>query len=123
MPYRAPELWACEPSAEPLDGAAVDAWALGCLLFASAFGVSPFECVTVGAGGPLVLCEPSHTRTLGPVTFPPAPLHVSAGFLALVRELLEADVAQRLTLIAALPRLEALLSVLPGAPLIVAVEE
>lgn len=115
MPFRAPELWSCEPSDTPLDGAAVDAWSLGCLLFASAFGVSPFECIGVGAGGPLVLCEPSHTRTLGAVAFPPPPACVSADFCALVRDLLQVDVRLRLTVAAAVERMQALLAGLTPA--------
>lgn len=110
MPFRAPELWSCEPSDAPLDGAAVDAWSLGCLLFASAFGVSPFECVAVGTGGPLVLCEPSHTRTLGAVSFPPPPTAVSADFIALIRDLLVVDVRLRLTVAAAAERMHVFLT-------------
>jgi serine/threonine kinase 16 len=109
MPFRAPELWSCEPADAPLDGAAVDAWALGCVLFAAAFGVSPFECAAVGAGGPLALCEPSHTRTLGPVVFPPQPLHVTPAFCDLVRALLVVDPRSRLSVDGARARIEALL--------------
>lgn len=66
-PYRAPELWHCEPGAEM--GPPVDAFALGCTLFACAFGLSPFES-TRGSDGRLRVTDPSHTRVLNDVQFP-----------------------------------------------------
>ncbi len=45
-PYRPPELWHVDPGAV-VDGR-VDAWSLGCSLFAFAFGHSPFETPTEG---------------------------------------------------------------------------
>jgi serine/threonine kinase 16 len=69
-PYRAPELWDCDP--DTVVGAPADVWALGCTLFAAAFGYSPFECVRSDADGRLRLCDPSHVRVLAPVAFPSA---------------------------------------------------
>ncbi len=45
-PYRPPELWHVDPGAV-VDGR-VDAWSLGCSLFAFAFSHSPFETPTEG---------------------------------------------------------------------------
>jgi serine/threonine protein kinase len=87
-PFRAPELWACDSSV-PLDGAAADAWALGCTLFASIAGVSPYECV-MGSGGNLVICEPSHSRVLAALAWP-AGNQLSAEFKALLLRLLSRD--------------------------------
>jgi len=82
MPYRAPELW--EPQAGTvLDATKADVWALGCLLWAMAFGYSPYEAEftqnnnqkknTTG-GGPLLppkIVETSHLRVLAQVPSPP----------------------------------------------------
>jgi len=93
--YRAPELWACDPG-PPLDGAAADVWALGCTLFACAWGASPFEVAPAGGpGGPLRPVEPCHSRVLAPLAFPPGRRHVGAPFEKLVADCLALEPARR----------------------------
>jgi serine/threonine protein kinase len=93
MPYRAPELWQCDPSPQPLQGAAADVWALGCTLYACLYGVSPYECQAAPGGG-LRLCEPCHSRTLGLVAFPAWP-QVSQGVQQLIAACTELQPARR----------------------------
>ena len=107
--YRAPELWDCSPG-PPLDGGAADVWALGCTLYACAWGASPFEVAATAPGGPLRLVEPCHSRTLGALALPPQPRHVGAGFEALLEELLAHNPAARPTAAEAGARMEALLA-------------
>ena len=110
--YRAPELWACDPGA-PQDGSAADVWALGCVIFACAWGASPFELAPAGgAGGPLRLVEPCHSRTLGALAFPPQPRHVSEPFERLVADCLQHAPAQRPTVGEVLERVDARLRAL-----------
>ena len=108
-PFRSPELWSCEYGAIPLDGAAADAWALGCTLFAAIIGVSPFECVA-GAGGTLIVCESSHLRVLGPPIWPTSHgTKISPAFKSIVMALLSRDPKSRLTVTEAAVALEKLL--------------
>jgi serine/threonine protein kinase len=105
--YRAPELWACDPG-PPLDGAAADVWALGCTLFACAWGASPFEVAPAGgAGGPLRPVEPCHSRVLAPLAFPPPPRHVGPAFERLVAACLALEPRARATVADVAGRIEA----------------
>ncbi|CAA7407732.1 unnamed protein product [Spirodela intermedia] len=52
-PFRAPELWDC-PSHADIDER-TDIWSLGCTLYATMYGVSPFEHVLGESGGSLQL--------------------------------------------------------------------
>ena len=73
MPYRAPELWEPEVVGS-LDATKADVWALGCLLWAMAFGYSPYEAEfpqnTSGIVTPNFV-ETSHLRVLAPLQSPP----------------------------------------------------
>ena len=106
MPYRAPELWQCDPApGAALSGAAADVWALGCTLYACLWGVSPFECVGA-AGGGLRLCEPCHSRVLGEVAFPAA--SASQGVVQVIEACLRKDPMQRPSMAELAERLEGL---------------
>ncbi|KAL3676336.1 hypothetical protein R1sor_026284 [Riccia sorocarpa] len=65
-PYRAPELWDC-PSNTDIDGR-TDVWSLGCTLFATMYGVSPFEYSLGDSGGSLQLAAMS-----GQIKWPAGP--------------------------------------------------
>ncbi|KAJ8598997.1 hypothetical protein CTAYLR_009459 [Chrysophaeum taylorii] len=70
MSYRAPELW--EPEAPAfLDTAKADVWALGCLLWAMAYGYSPFEADFPTGGKRPRVVECSHLRVLVTPAAPP----------------------------------------------------
>jgi serine/threonine kinase 16 len=68
MPYRAPELW--EPPQPAGVTEKVDIFALGALLYAAAFGYSPFE-VTWGDDGHPRVVECTHLRVLNGLRLPP----------------------------------------------------
>jgi serine/threonine protein kinase len=106
MPYRAPELFSCDPGDE-VNADATDCFSLGATLFACAFGLSPFES-SRGDDGRLRVAEPSHLRTLGAVTFP-SQHAFSPAFCTLLRNMLEKDAQKRLRLAAAAAELERLL--------------
>jgi serine/threonine kinase 16 len=104
-PYRAPELWSIDPG-EEITGAC-DTWSLGCSLYASVCGFSPFESVRA-EDGRLRLVDPTHVRVLGPLAFPshPAP---SPGLASLLTAMLDKDPRARLSLDEAAARMEGLL--------------
>ena len=107
MPFRAPELWSCDPGCE-VRGELTDAFALGCTLFACAFGLSPFESVR-GDDGRLRCVEPSHNRVLGPVALPSAH-SFSADLVALLLRMLEREPSRRASVAEAADELERLLA-------------
>ncbi|KAF9594018.1 hypothetical protein IFM89_026826 [Coptis chinensis] len=69
-PFRAPELWDC-PSHADIDER-TDIWSLGCTLYATMYGVSPFEFV-VGESGSLQLAIVNAQIKWPPGPNPPYP--------------------------------------------------
>jgi len=106
MPYRAPELFSCDPGDE-VSADLSDCFSLGATLFACAFGLSPFES-SRGDDGRLRVAEPSHLRTLGAVAFP-AQHAFSPAFCALLLRMLEKDPGKRMPLAAAAGEMERIL--------------
>ncbi|RKP27346.1 kinase-like domain-containing protein [Syncephalis pseudoplumigaleata] len=87
MAYRAPELFDVK-TGTTLDEK-VDIWSLGCLLYAIAYGESPFEAAVNEAGGSVALAVQS-----GKFQFPSSPSY-SDEFKQLVKGLLVTDPKQR----------------------------
>ncbi|CAM9180766.1 unnamed protein product [Chrysoparadoxa australica] len=101
MAYRAPELF--DVASDAVLGAATDVWSLGCLLYAIAFGFSPFESEFTSEGVVRVV-ECSFLRVIGPVAWPPANAPVyqsrgdySTGFRELVAAVLQQSPEKRPT--------------------------
>jgi serine/threonine kinase 16 len=69
-----------------------DVWSLGCLLFAIAFGWSPFECTFTSQGLKYVDC--SYLRVIGKVNFPD-PCRYSQQFCDLILWILNQNIAKR----------------------------
>ncbi|KAG5184925.1 Serine/threonine protein kinase/TGF-beta stimulated factor [Tribonema minus] len=89
--YRAPELFDVASSA--VIDARTDVWSLGCLLYALAFGYSPFECEFTSFDQPRVV-ECSFLRVIGPITWPKKP-RFSSGLCDLIKWILNQDPQQR----------------------------
>lgn len=136
MAYRAPELW--DPPTRSTVTEASDIWALGCVLYALAFGFSPFEITwvhprgsqaaaaakssssnnkgsssssrtSVGGSVPQVV-DVSHLRVLTKVPLPESHPY-SAHFIQLVLDCLSQDPARRPDISALQDRTHALLDV------------
>eukprot|EP00633_Aureoumbra_lagunensis_P000698 CAMPEP_0197291944 /NCGR_PEP_ID=MMETSP0890-20130614/20323_1 /TAXON_ID=44058 ORGANISM="Aureoumbra lagunensis, Strain CCMP1510" /NCGR_SAMPLE_ID=MMETSP0890 /ASSEMBLY_ACC=CAM_ASM_000533 /LENGTH=156 /DNA_ID=CAMNT_0042765449 /DNA_START=657 /DNA_END=1127 /DNA_ORIENTATION=+ len=74
MTYRAPELWDPPPEISTINTTKADVWALGCLLWAMAFGYSPFEAEFPSSKSQYIkprLVETSHLRVLATPPTPP----------------------------------------------------
>jgi len=139
MAYRAPELW--DPPARSTVTEASDIWALGCVLYALAFGFSPFEIqwvhprgseaavtagkspkrskassasarTSVGGSVPQVV-DVSHLRVLTKVPLPESHPY-SAHFVQLVLDCLSQDPARRPDIGALQDRTHALLDMGDG---------
>ncbi|KAI9598647.1 kinase-like domain-containing protein [Syncephalis fuscata] len=87
MAYRAPELFDVKTGTTLNE--AVDIWSLGCLLYAIAYGESPFEAAVNEAGGSVALAVQS-----GKFQFP-SNTNYSEEFKGLVKGLLVTDPKQR----------------------------
>ena len=98
MPYRAPELWSCDPGMD-ISGQSTDVFALGCTMYACAFGYSPFES-TRSDDGRLRNADPSHNRVLNDVSFP-AKHPFSKPFCDLILKCIEKDPKRRISVSAA----------------------
>ena len=110
-PFRAPELWDC-PSDVIVDGAACDAWSLGCALFSlTAGGRSPFESSTGETGGSLALAVLSGKYRWGEC----AELAYGAETRAAIDAMLSREAAGRPDAVAARLALERALSADRGA--------
>lgn len=94
MPYRAPELF--EPRNYRKVTATSDVWSLGCMLFAMAYGMSPFEAQLSSSGENLQYVECSYLRVLNKVVFP-SPARYSKAFVALILSMLVHEPEQRPT--------------------------
>ncbi|PIA57546.1 hypothetical protein AQUCO_00600331v1 [Aquilegia coerulea] len=70
-PFRAPELWDC-PSHTDIDER-TDIWSLGCTLYATMYGVSPFEYAVGESGGNLQLAIVNAQIKWPPGPNPPYP--------------------------------------------------
>jgi serine/threonine kinase 16 len=124
MPYRPPELFeggvrAGDPD---LDYRKVDAWSLGCTLFALLYGASPAEAEFITSGrsvGKLRVVECSQLKVIGPVPRPPPGSPVADWYSPnthqVIEDMLIQDRHQRPELSQVLERLEHLILDLGGA--------
>jgi serine/threonine kinase 16 len=96
MAYRAPELFDVRSDAS-ID-ARTDVWSLGCLLYAMAFGYSPFECEIVpdrsGSGHKVRVVDCSYLRVIGRIEFPEQCTYTS-GFTNLISWIMSAEITKR----------------------------
>ncbi|KAF0685058.1 Aste57867_22986 [Aphanomyces stellatus] len=102
MAYRAPELYDVQTSSTLTSK--TDVWSMGCLLYAMAFGYSPFEC-SINDAGQVKLTECSYLAVLGTVRFP-SKCPYSPFLVELIRLMLTVDTAQRPAITDVIHRLE-----------------
>uniref|UniRef100_A0AAV1V9C8 Protein kinase domain-containing protein n=1 Tax=Peronospora matthiolae TaxID=2874970 RepID=A0AAV1V9C8_9STRA len=91
MAYRAPELYDVPDDAHV--SSATDVWSLGCLLYAMAFGYSPFECSFYDSGVVRVV-ECTYLAVIGPIKFPKN-CSYSSKFCDMIRWILTQDACAR----------------------------
>ncbi|KAJ8525006.1 hypothetical protein ON010_g16110 [Phytophthora cinnamomi] len=91
MAYRAPELYDVPDNAHI--SSATDVWSLGCLLYAMAFGYSPFECSFYDSGVVRVV-ECTYLAVIGPIKFPKN-CSYSPRFCDMIRWILTQDATAR----------------------------
>uniref|UniRef100_M4BMX9 Protein kinase domain-containing protein n=1 Tax=Hyaloperonospora arabidopsidis (strain Emoy2) TaxID=559515 RepID=M4BMX9_HYAAE len=91
MAYRAPELYDVPDDAHI--SSATDVWSLGCLLYAMAFGYSPFECSFYDSGVVRVV-ECTYLAVIGPIKFPKN-CSYSSKFCDMIRWILTQDASAR----------------------------
>ncbi|CEG48885.1 nak mpsk protein kinase [Plasmopara halstedii] len=101
MAYRAPELY--EVPANSHITSATDVWSLGCLLYAMAFGFSPFECSFYDSGVVRVV-ECTYLAVIGPIKFPKN-CSYSSKFCEMIRWILNQDATTRPTVFDIIERL------------------
>ena len=87
---------------------ATDIWSLGCVMYAMAFGFSPFECEFTPSNQ-LRIVECTHLRVIGNWSFPTGRSY-SAAFCELIRWMLTLDPLQRPTISRVLDQIQKLLS-------------
>jgi len=115
MPYRPPELFpgALMVGHDDLDYALVDVWSLGCVLFATLFGASPFECQFSRETGQTRIVDCTQLGVLGEIPRPPentpSAEWYSSEMLNLVEFILEKDRMKRPTLQMVQNRVEAMM--------------
>ncbi|KAI1299935.1 hypothetical protein EDD11_006355 [Mortierella claussenii] len=105
MPYRAPELFDVK-TGSTLDEK-VDIWSLGCMLYAMAYGTSPFETNQINQGGSIALAVLN-----GNVRFPTVDQNdrYSSEFRDFIRAMLVVDPAMRLDIHQVIEQVDLLLS-------------
>lgn len=86
LPYRAPELLDVSTDAEITEK--TDIWSLGCLLYSSCFGVSPFEKLEIEQGANLTVAISNGNYTIPNSNY-------SAGFLGIIESCLKLDPESR----------------------------
>ncbi|KAE9193058.1 hypothetical protein PF001_g28231 [Phytophthora fragariae] len=91
MAYRAPELYDVPDNTHI--SSATDVWSLGCLLYAMAFGYSPFECSFYDSGVVRVV-ECTYLAVIGPIKFPKN-CSYSPRFSDMIRWILTQDATAR----------------------------
>ncbi|KAI9987277.1 hypothetical protein PInf_023268 [Phytophthora infestans] len=101
MAYRAPELYDVPDNGHI--SSATDIWSLGCLLFAMAFGYSPFECSFYDSGVVRVV-ECTYLAVIGPIKFPKN-CSYSSKLCEMIRWILTQDATARPTVFDVIERL------------------
>ncbi|KAL7678435.1 putative protein kinase [Plasmopara halstedii] len=99
--FPAPELY--EVPANSHITSATDVWSLGCLLYAMAFGFSPFECSFYDSGVVRVV-ECTYLAVIGPIKFPKN-CSYSSKFCEMIRWILNQDATTRPTVFDIIERL------------------
>lgn len=102
MAYRAPELYDVRDKSHITSS--TDVWSLGCLLYAMAFGFSPFECSFYDSGVVRVV-ECTYLAVIGPIKFPKT-CSYSSEFCEMIRWILNQDASTRPTVFDVIKRLQ-----------------